>query len=199
MATHNQLSRLVSVRDLDNLMLLISLSDLCRGFVVLSERVSRDTNGQKTGACQRWSSDQNNTYENRHQSLCCKGLIHISKKSLICSSCNTIRENWHKILRVNPVRVQSNENLKRERREDTMDRTELVQKLKEDRRLKNNALRRETNLRKKINEGMLMFDDEDREDGEDKVPENFKLMWKEQAKALSVKGSSGNRWHPMQV
>ena len=52
---------------------------------------------------------------------------------------------------------------------------------------------------------MLMFDDEDSDDftkifekvGVDKVPENFKLMWKEQAKALSVKGSSGNRWHPM--
>ena len=148
-ATYNHLSRLVSVRDLDNLMLLISLSDLRRGFVVSSERVSRDANGQTTGVCQRWSSDQNNTYENRHQSLCCKRLIHISKKSLICSSCNTIRENWHKILRVNPVRVQSNGNLKRKRREDTMDRTELVQKLKEERRLKNNALRRETYLRKR--------------------------------------------------
>ena len=114
-ATYNHLSRLVSVRDLDNLMLLISLSDLCRGFIVSSERVSRDTNGQTTGVCQRWSSDQNNTYENRHQCLCCKRLIHISKKSLICSSCNTIRENWPKILRVNPVRVQSNGNLKRKR------------------------------------------------------------------------------------
>ena len=204
-ATYNHLSRLVSLRDLDNLMLLISASDLCRGFVVSSERVSRDTNGQTTGVCKRWSSDQNNTYENRHQSLCCERLIHISKKSLICSSCNTIRENWHKILCVDPVKVQSKENLKRKRREDTMDRTELVKKLKEERRLKNNALRRETYLRKKINEGMLMFNDEDSDDftkvfekiGEDNVPENFKLMWKEQAKALSVKGSSGNRWHPM--
>jgi hypothetical protein len=42
-----------------------------------------------------------------------------------------------------------------------MDRTELLQKLKEERRLKNNALRRETYLRKKINERMLVFDNED--------------------------------------
>ena len=38
-ATYNHLSHLVSVRDLDNLMLLISLNDLCRGFAVSSERV----------------------------------------------------------------------------------------------------------------------------------------------------------------
>ena len=45
-ATYNHLSRLVSLRDLDNLMPLISASDLCRGFVASSERVSGDTNGQ---------------------------------------------------------------------------------------------------------------------------------------------------------
>lgn len=205
-ATYNHLSRLSSVRDLDNLMLLLSVSDLCRGFVVSSERGSRDINGQTTGVCERWSSDQNNTFENRHQSLYCERLIHISKKSMICRSCNTIRENWHKILCADPVKVQSKEKLnKRKRREDAMDRSELVQKLKEERRLKNNSLRREKYLQKKINEGMLVFDDEDSDDftkifekvAEDKVPENFKLMWKEQAKALSVKGSSGNRWHPM--
>ena len=86
-----------------------------------------------------------------------------------------------------------------------MDRTELVKKFKEERMLKNNALRCGTYLQKKINEGVLMFNDEGSDDftkvfekiGEDKVPENFELMWKEQAKALSVKGSSGNRWHPM--
>jgi hypothetical protein len=204
-ATYNHLSRLSSVRDLDNLMLLVTVSDLCRGFVVSSERASRDINGQTTGVCERWSSDQNNTFESRHQSLYCERLLHIAKKSLICHSCNTIRENWHKSLCADPVKVQSKENLKSKRREDTMDRAELIQKLKEERRLKNNALRRERYLQKKINEGMLVFDNEDNDDftkifekvGEDKVPDNFKLMWKEQAKALSVKGSSGNRWHPM--
>ena len=203
--TYNHLSHLSSVRDLDNLMLLVSVSDLCRGFVVTSERASRDANGQTTGVCKRWSSDQNKTFENRHQSLFCERLLHLPKKSLICRSCNTVRENWHKILCADPLKVQMKEDHKRKKREDVMDRAELLQKLKEERRLKNNALRRETYLRKKINGRMLVFDNEDSDDftkifekvGEDKVPENLKLMWKEQAKAISVKGSSGNRWHPM--
>ncbi len=58
-----------------------------------------------------------------------------------------------------------------------------------ERRLNNNALRHETYLLKKINEGMLVLDNADSDDftkifekvGEDKVSENFKLMckWRE--------------------
>ena len=96
---------------------------------------------------------------------------------------------------------------KREKREDLMDKEELILKLREEKRVKRNAQRREAYLREKINVEMLEFDEEDNQDFKvmfDKTPreklqEDQLIFWEEQEKAIKAKGARGHRWHPKYV
>lgn len=195
-------TQLKTQTDLDNILYLVALSDLCRGFPVASDRNSRNKNGEVTGVCEKWTTGGDET-SLRHRSVKCEGLLRISSKSTMCANCKHVRFSWGKYL-TDASRANGENANKKRKREDLMDREELLQKLQEEKRLKRNAQRREAYLREKINVEMLDFDEEDNADFKvmfEKIPreklnEDQLIFWEEQEKALKAKGATGNRWHP---
>jgi hypothetical protein len=89
-------------------------------------------------------------------------------------------------------------------RKSLMSKEELLQELKEEKRKRINTQRREAYLREKIEREMLEFVKEDNDDfveifqnvPDEKVPEDMKLLWQEQAKAVSATSATSRRWHP---
>lgn len=192
--------------DLDNVMFIISASDVCRGFSVLSQRPSKNNKGEITGVCEEWSSETSE-YELRHRSTKCEGLISMSTKSDMCTVCKTVSKNWSRYLSSPTAQAEDKIDTqigRKRKRESLMTREELLEKLQEEKRLKRNALRRENYLREKVNVEMVEFDDEDNNDfvsmfksvNKESVPEDLHLFWEEQEKALLAKGRTGHRWHP---
>lgn len=204
---HDLPRRINNEFDLDNVMFIISASDVCRGFSVLSRRPSKNNKGETTGVCEEWSNEACE-YELRHRATKCEGLISLSAKSDMCTVCKTVCKNWGKYLSSPTTQTDDNNKDtqigKKRKRESLMTREELLEKLQEEKRLKRNALRRENYLREKVNVEMVEFDDEDNNDfvsmfksvNKESVPEDLHLFWEEQRKALLAKGRTGHRWHP---
>lgn len=193
--------------DLDNVMFLISVSDICRGFPVSSRRPSKNNKGEVTGVCEEWSSEVRKTDELRHRTTNCEGVISLSTKSEMCAVCKTVNKNWSKYLScasTPTAQAEDTQASRKRKRESLMTREELLEKLQEEKRLKRNALRREQYLREKVNVEMLEFNDEDNDDfvtmfkgvKKESIPEDLHLFWEEQEKALMAKGRTGYRWHP---
>ena len=197
-------SKVNTIKDLNNILYLVALGDLCRGFSVASEKKSRDRSGNVTGECEQWTTGAEKSL--RHRSVKCESPLSISSKSAMCPSCKHVRSSWSKYLSNTSSASDSVEKsqTKKRKREDLMDKEELVLKLREEKRLKRNAQRREAYLREKINVEMLEFDEEDNQDFKlmfskiprEKLQEDQLIFWEEQEKAIKTKGARGHRWHP---
>ena len=147
---HNLPRKINKEFDLDNVMFIISASDVCRGFSVLSQRPSKNNKGKTTGVCEEWSSEACEC-ELRHQTTKCEGLISLSAKSDMCTVCRTVCKNWCKYLSSPTAQTEYNTKDpqigKKRKRESLMTREELLEKLQEEKRLKRNPLRWENYLR----------------------------------------------------
>ena len=161
----------------------------------------------RTGECEQWTTGDEKSV--RHRSVKCESLLSISSKSGMCPNCKHVRSSWSKYL-TNPSSANDSvekTQTKKRKREDLMDKEELILKLREEKRVKRNAQRREAYLREKINVEMLEFDEEDNQDFKvmfDKTPreklqEDQLIFWEEQEKAIKAKGARGHRWHPKYV
>ena len=112
------------------------------------ERKSRNRKGDVTGGCEQQTIGGKET-SLHHRSVKCKGLLSISSKSGMCCNCKLVRCSWNKYLN-DPSLVTNNEKIQTKRkREDLMDKEELLLTLQEEKRLKRNAPRREAYLRGK--------------------------------------------------
>ena len=157
----------------------------------------------RTGEYEQWTTGDEKSV--RHRSVKSESLLSISSKSGMCPNCKHVRSSWSKYL-TNPSSANDSvekTQTKRRKREDLMDKEELILKLREEKRVKRNAQRREVYLREKINVEMLKFDEEDNQDFKvmfDKIPreklqEDQLIFWEEQEKAIKAKGARGHLWH----
>ena len=68
-------SKVNTVTDLDNILYLVALGDLCRGFPVVSEKKSWNRKGDVTGECEQWTTGGEKSL--CHRSVNCEGLLSI--------------------------------------------------------------------------------------------------------------------------
>ena len=99
---------------------------------MVSERKCCNRNGEVTTECEQWSTGVVET-SLRHRSVNREVPLSISSKSAMCSYSKHVRFSWGKYL-TNPMSAGGNEKVETEKRkrEDLMDREELLLKLQEE-------------------------------------------------------------------
>ncbi|XP_070556918.1 uncharacterized protein [Ptychodera flava] len=119
--------------------------------------------------------------------------------STYCTKCHYLKRRLHAKRALHDI---DSNNTKRNM--ESMDREELMDKIKEEKRLRRNAEAREKYLRKKLHDEMIEFGTEDHEDfkkmlqliDEKRLGSDMKILLQQQKQCLKQKSVNAYRWHP---
>ena len=195
-----------TVESLANLLKILSKLTLCRGFPVKNEKSSLNREGIIMGKACRWRDDCGPP-ELRHHSVKCWGLVSFPNtltNDKMCKECSKVKINCqHKLKTENDVHKKPHKN----HRESYMTAEEKDQKLTNLIHELSKKKRKLSYYKEKINKFEVELDNTTSNDMEnifsgiklDDVPDQMKIFWEGQKKALQCKGKTGYRWDTRSV
>ena len=178
----------------------VGCSDLCKGFSLRDGEVVSSILPHSLHVYKDLTM-ANTTQESRVFSESCKIFSQAENLCVSCSHLARVDSVARKRKQAQGGHIPKNCNNR------FLSKTELEEKLKDEKRARENAGRRENYWRDKFAEEMIEVEDGDHNDFEQlfrgvdakDIPENMKCLWDQQAQVLLTTSKRGYRWHPKYV